>query len=222
MLTKFTANKKGFTLVALMIVVAIIGILAALAIPAFIKYINRSKAAEAQTVLSNIRDGGQSYFESDQQYSPTTDGDQPWHAAGTTPADRAGMPVASENKTFPGGTDQTIFTHSDTPTSGSKAIPDEVGNWSGAELATAHKLNLLLQEPTYFAYTYISAGEGAAASMEASACHQFSAGGGGGGGDQDGPDCANAHTVIAECEAEGDAGELGAACFPLYTLREFQ
>ncbi len=55
-------NKKGFTLIELMIVVAIIGILAAVAIPAFMKYIRRSKTSEVTMNLRKLFDSSVSYY----------------------------------------------------------------------------------------------------------------------------------------------------------------
>ena len=55
-------NQKGFTLIELMIVVAIIGILAAIAIPNFTNYQMKAKTAEAKTNLGAIRTSQEAYM----------------------------------------------------------------------------------------------------------------------------------------------------------------
>ena len=56
-------NKRGFTLVELMIVVAIIGVLAALAIYGVRKYLTNAKSAEARTGVGRLAKDAQLAFE---------------------------------------------------------------------------------------------------------------------------------------------------------------
>ncbi len=55
-------NNKGFTLIELMIVVAIIGVLAAIAIPNFLNYQCKAKQSEAKSSLGTIRTAQEAYL----------------------------------------------------------------------------------------------------------------------------------------------------------------
>ena len=55
-------RRGGFTLIELMIVVAIIGILAAIAIPNFLRFQLKAKTSEGKTNLAAIRTAEESYF----------------------------------------------------------------------------------------------------------------------------------------------------------------
>jgi type IV pilus assembly protein PilA len=65
--------QKGFTLIELMIVIAIIGILAAIAIPAYQDYVIRSQVTEGLTLASSVK-AAVSEFYADRGEWPTDDG----------------------------------------------------------------------------------------------------------------------------------------------------
>ncbi len=75
-------SRKGFTLVELMIVVAIIGILAAIAIPNFLNFRMKAKTSEAKSNLGAIRSTEVAYFA---EYNHFITGQDwtPVHTAGT-------------------------------------------------------------------------------------------------------------------------------------------
>ena len=51
---EIAVKKSGFTLVELIIVVAILGIIAAFAIPAYKSYVQKTKRAEVQAELAEV------------------------------------------------------------------------------------------------------------------------------------------------------------------------
>jgi type IV pilus assembly protein PilA len=61
-MSKIHTRRGGFTLIELMIVVAIIGILAAIAIPNFLKFQLKAKTSEGKTNLAAIRTASESVF----------------------------------------------------------------------------------------------------------------------------------------------------------------
>lgn len=80
---KLLKNKKGFTLIELMIVVAIIGILAAIAIPNFMNYQCKARQSEAKSNLGAIRVAQETYMAEKNTYADAI-GDIAWEAKGTT------------------------------------------------------------------------------------------------------------------------------------------
>jgi len=68
MLEKFRKNEKGFTLIELLIVVAIIGILAAIAIPQFASYRAKAFDAASQSDLRTIRTTLEGWYADDFEY----------------------------------------------------------------------------------------------------------------------------------------------------------
>lgn len=68
------SRSTGFSLLELMIVVAIVGIIAAIALPSYNGYVLRSQLQEAYTNLSALRVNMEQYYQDNRRYSSTTGG----------------------------------------------------------------------------------------------------------------------------------------------------
>lgn len=78
-------KQKGITLIELMIVIAVIGILSAIAYPAYDNYVKRTKRVTAEGDLYAFRNSMQRYFAENNSYSGAT----------TAAAGVAGAPIAT-------------------------------------------------------------------------------------------------------------------------------
>ena len=60
--------QKGFTLIELMIVVAIIGIIASIALPSYTDYVMRARAVDATSTLADMRIRMEQYYQDNRTY----------------------------------------------------------------------------------------------------------------------------------------------------------
>lgn len=186
------ALKRGFTLVELMIVVAIIGVLAALAIYGVTKYVANAKSAEGRSAVGRIAKDATSAYQKERLEATVLGlGDSTAQAANSLCAGSDPVPAAA------------------TAIQGKK-YQSTPSDWGGSATGGWQCLKFSMGEPQYFQYQYQSeGGDEAGDDFKAVGVADFSGGGVNFG-----------LTLAGEIKADATSGELVVVVAP--TLDEVE
>ncbi|MBG0757936.1 prepilin-type N-terminal cleavage/methylation domain-containing protein [Vibrio cidicii] len=124
-------KQQGFTLIELMIVVAVIGVLAAIAVPQYQKYVAKSEAASALATLTGLKTNAEAYTVETGSFPTNAQ-----NATLGTPTSIMGA-ITYANTSTSGAGGNITFTFSGTVSPDLKAksirlVRDTSGNWTCA------------------------------------------------------------------------------------------
>ena len=94
---KYETNTKGFTIVELMIVVAIVAILVALALPSYQQFVRKANRGEAQQLLMNYANNQEIWRANDSDYATSAEIIPPTHDKYTFYRRATGNTCANDN-----------------------------------------------------------------------------------------------------------------------------
>ncbi len=138
---KLLRKKSGFTLIELMIVVAIIGILAAIAIPAFVGYMRRAKTSEAGANLKNMFQLSAGYYSQEN-----------WGTRGVVTMPGGAVLAASACTVATGTTNNAV--------TGAAGAGKRVINWADPAHVSFEAIGFSVADPVYYQYEIFSVGAG--------------------------------------------------------------